>query len=286
MESTEELLGRTRSRISALKARRGKSWQEVFAKCDKDQSGYLDYKEFSGAIRTTLEIPENVVRNYELVVLFDKLDNDRSGGVSIEELLNYLQQGFRTPAEIASRTQVRIQRVRKNLKMAFQTLASNEAAIRKLFSSQDLDDDNALSLYEFKGFVRTRLNLSFWDVCNTDLEDFFNYLDKDRSGSIQVDEFISFVRSNHLERPSVFSFAAEGSSSPKDLARRGTKMKTYKQHLLEDCHRSASLPILSRMPYTPSVVSRGRDYAPASRNALRHSAQMFFNNGRRRSSDD
>merc|ERR1719409_1037387 len=89
-------------------------------KCDKDQSGYLYLRELTTAVRTILNVPEYGICDYELRTLFSEMDADRSGGVNIEELLNYLQQGFRTPEEIAARAQVRIQRVRKNLKTAFQ----------------------------------------------------------------------------------------------------------------------------------------------------------------------
>lgn len=282
MESREEVLARTRKRINAAKSRKGLTWQDVFGKCDKDGSGYLDLNELTEAVRTGLNVPENAICQYELRTLFNAMDADRSGGVNIEELLNYLAQGFRTPEEIAARAQVRIQRVRKNLKTAFQALASNEAALRKLFQKLDMDDDCSLSLYEFKTFVRMTLKLSFWDVCNTDIDDFYRYLDKDGHG-ISVDELIAFVRTNNLDRPKEFSFVDLGSipkTSSLSSMKRQMKRKTYKQQLLEDSFRSTSLPNLSRLPYTPSVVSRGRKFAPTDRSTMSLSAQMFFNPGR------
>lgn len=273
MEDKAEVLSRTRRRINAAKNRAGKSWQDVFGKCDKDQSGYLDCHELTEAIRTILNVPENAICAYELRTLFNEMDSDRSGGVNIEELLNYLAQGFRTPEEIQSRAQVRIQRVRKNLKTAFQNIASNESSIRKMFSKLDMDSDCMLSLYEFKTFVRMNLKLSFWDVCNTDIEDFYKYLDKDGDG-IRVEELISFVKTNNVERPSAFSFINEVTQQNKLRTK-----KTYKQTLLEDSHRSSSMPNLARMSYTPSVVSCGRTHMPRTRNTLAQSAQMFFNPG-------
>jgi Ca2+-binding EF-hand superfamily protein len=224
-------------------------------------------------VRTTINVPENAICAYELRTLFNEMDKDRSGGVNIEELLVYLAQGPRTPEEIAARAQVRIQRVRKNLKTAFQGIASNESTLRKLFQKLDMDSDSTLSLYEFKTFVRMNLKLSFWDVNNTDIEDFFRYLDRDGSG-ITADELISFVRNNNLERPSQFSFL-ETAPSPQGK-KRLVKKKTYKQQLLEDSFRSTSLPNLSRLPHTSSMTSLGRNYAPTSRNTLTMSARMFF----------
>mmetsp|Transcript_13424 Transcript_13424/g.22087 ORF Transcript_13424/g.22087 Transcript_13424/m.22087 type:complete len:283 (+) Transcript_13424:109-957(+) len=275
MESKEEICARTRRRICAAKNRRAKSWQDVFAKCDKDQSGYLDLQEFTFAVRNTLAVPENAICDYELRTLFNEMDADRSGGVNIEELMNFLTQGFRTPEQIQARQLVRINRVRKNLKTAFQSLAHNEMSIRKLFSKLDFDGDKTLSMYEFKAFVRSDLKLNFWDICNTDIEDFFKYLDRDGGGAIDVEELLSFVKTNHSDRPSKFSFVQDAPPSSFTSMKKKNK-KTYKQLLLEDSFRSASLPNLSRLPYTSSVVSLGRDYAPTTRSSLQLSAKMFF----------
>lgn len=255
MESREEVLNRTRRRINAAKARSNMSWKDVLAKCDKDNSGFLDYKELADAVRNQLNVPENAICQYELRTLFKAMDEDCSGGVNVEELLNYLAQGFRTPQEIAARAQVRIQRVRKNLKTAFQTIATNESNLRKLFSKLDMDSDASLSLYEFKTFVRMNLKLSFWDVNNTDIDEFYMYLDKNGQG-ISVDELMAFVKSNSGERPKEFSFLEGLAINPKDM--RCKKKKTNKQTLLEDSFRSTSLPNLSRLPYTSTFVGMGR----------------------------
>lgn len=277
MESKEEICARTRRRICAAKNRRAKSWQEVFAKCDKDQSGYLDLQEFTYAVRQALNVPENAICDYELRTLFNEMDADRSGGVNIEELMNFLTQGFRTPEEIQARAQVRIQRVRKNLKTAFQQLAHNEMTLRKHFQKLDFDGDQSLSMYEFKAFVRTDLKLNFWDICNTDIEDFFKFLDKDGGGAIDVEELLSFVRTTHGDRAKQYSFVGDTPSGQTSFTSMKKKTKkTYKQLLLEDSFRSASLPNLSRLPYTSSVVSLGRETAPTNRSCLQLSAKMFF----------
>jgi len=282
MEPRAEVLSRTRRRINAAKSRQGKTWENVFGKCDKDQSGYLDCSELTEAVRSCLNVPENAICDYELKTLFNEMDSDRSGGVNIEELLNYLSQGHRTPEEIQARAQVRIQRVRKNLKSSFQTMASNESSIRKLFSKVDMDSDSMLSYYEFKTFVRMNLKLSFWDVCNTDLEDFYKYLDKDGNG-IMVEELIAFVKSNNMAKPTEFSFLElQGHQRPGEEGKKIPKLrtkKTYKQTLLEDSYRSTSMPNLARCSVTPSIVSLGRTHAPRTRSALSMSAQMFFNPG-------
>lgn len=284
MESSHEICARTRRRICAAKNRRfTNSWEEVFSKCDKDQSGFLDYHEFKGAVRSVLGVPENAICDYEMRTLFNEMDDDHSGGVNLEEMLNYLTQGYRRPEEIAARRAVRVERVRKNMKQAFQNVASNEMSVRKLFAKLDFDGDNTLSSHEFKAFVRRDLKLSFWDINNTDIEDFFHFLDADKSDSISVDELVAFVKTNHNNireeakanaQPQNVNLTMANSLRP-SMAR-SLKKKTYKQQLLEDSFRSTSLPDLSRMRYTSSVISLGRNYAPTGRSALNLDAQRFF----------
>lgn len=276
MEERKEVLARTRSRICSVKNRKGKSWEDVFDQCDKDNSGFLDYNELEGAVRKSLGISDNVIRNYELKMLFQEMDGDESGGVSIEEFLDYVQQGHRTPEQVAAQAKVRIQRARKYFRIAFQGLSGNAINMRKLFAKLDIDGDHCLSLFEFTNFVRTKLNLSFWIVNNSDLVEFFKHLDGNGNGSVSFDELFSFVKNNQLQ-PKDFSFLP--TIQQRDQVRGGCRMKTYKQRLLEDSVRSVSLPNLSRLPYTPSVVGLGRSAAPSGRNALRKSAQLFFNNG-------
>jgi len=282
MESKQQVLARTRRKINAAKSRLQKSWEDVFGSCDKDKSGALDYREFEEGIRTMLNIPLNAICQYDLRTVFNEIDVDSSGGVNIEELLGYLTKGYRTPEEIASRAQVRIERVRRCLKMAFQTLATNDATLKKLFAKLDMDGDSSLSLYEFRTFVRMDLKLSFWDVNNTDAEEFYRNLDADNNNSVTVEELIAFVRTNNTARNKHFSFMTEPLTPTGQNSRpssRQSKRKTFKQTLLEESFRSASMPDLSQMRYTASVVSRGRERMPATRSSLSKDSQMFFDPG-------
>lgn len=274
MESRADVLARTRRRINAAKSRLRKTWEDVFGHCDKDRSGCLELHEFEWAVREMLNVPENGLCRYELKMLFNEIDADGSGGVSLEELMSYLANGYRSPEEIASRAQVRIQRVRRCLKMAFQSLGTNDAQMRKLFVKLDLDSDSSLSLHEFQAFVRMELKLSFWDLTNSDIDEFYKSLDNNRGQGVTVDELLSFVKTNCAgKQPKEFSFMT---IAPSGRSQKLAKKKTFKQTLLQDTFRSSSLPDLSRMRYTASVVSLGRGGMPATRSSLSKSSQMFF----------
>lgn len=276
MEPRAEVLARTRRKINASKAHLNKTWEDLFGKCDVDQSGCLCYAEFEQAVRKALNISDKGICNHDLRMTFNHMDVDRSGGVDIEELLNYLSKGYRTEHEIAARAETRIQRVKRALKLAFSNLSKNEATLRKMFAKMDMDSDAYLSLHEFKHFVRMELKLSFWDLNNGDVEEFYHHLDRNKSGGICINEIINFVKATHETKAKQFSFTA----LPKaEAGQKLRKKKSFKQILLEPNFRTASLPDLSRMKCTPSIVSQGRGVIPATRSSLTKSSQMFFDPG-------
>merc|ERR1712167_299105 len=138
------------------------------------------------------KVPETTICNYELKLLFKKMDADgkgdlceRGGGVDLAELFEYLAHGARRPEDEAKRKIQRLQRVKKNLQIGFQKLSSKERgemAIRKLFNRIDMDGEGKLSPFEFNFFVRNGLKLSRWDVMNDDLVNFYKFMDVDGDG--------------------------------------------------------------------------------------------------------
>eukprot|EP00913_Durusdinium_trenchii_P002258 g2085.t1 len=122
------VLLRVRQRINAAKNLKDYSWQQLFAFCDRDKSGTLDWKEFKHLARETLGVPQEAVCDADLRQLFRRLDQveDRpglglKGGelVDLSELLHYLARGEMEPAVLQARAKQRVERVRRNIMMAF-----------------------------------------------------------------------------------------------------------------------------------------------------------------------
>lgn len=271
METEGEILARVRRRINAAKSRRGLTWRQIFKECDKDESGFLDFKELHSAIRDSLGISGQTVCDYEVKYLFRCMDKDASGGVDLEELLVFLSQGPRRPEDEAARAHLRVERTRKNLRTSLLSLGTSEGSVRNLFKSIDVDGDLRLSPFEFKSFVRGDLKLSIWDMANRDLDEFYTFLNAGGLG-ITPEILLSFIRGKKEEAKKVQDFSFYEISR----ATKVRKKKTYKQHLMETCHGSNSMPSLSKWKPTPSVTSLGRSHAPANRICLTRSAKEFF----------
>eukprot|EP00927_Polykrikos_kofoidii_P083435 TRINITY_DN8539_c0_g1_i2.p1 TRINITY_DN8539_c0_g1~~TRINITY_DN8539_c0_g1_i2.p1 ORF type:complete len:207 (-),score=40.35 TRINITY_DN8539_c0_g1_i2:333-953(-) len=188
METREDVLARVRKRLIAAKSRNQQTWEELFTTCDRSKSSTLDIKEMTQMIREVMRVPTQTICDYELKILFSEADKDASGSVDLADLFEYVQHGPRNGEDEASRSAKRLNRVRKNIQIAFQRLSANEADVRRTFKLIDMNADNTLSKYEFTRFVRNDLKLNRWDVMNADLDDFFRFLDHSGDGNISVNE--------------------------------------------------------------------------------------------------
>lgn len=64
-------------------------WRQFFHECDEDDSGHMDWDEFYHMCRDRLKLTE---RSNHLKLLFEKLDADDSGELSIDELIDFIEQ--------------------------------------------------------------------------------------------------------------------------------------------------------------------------------------------------
>mmetsp|Transcript_84486 Transcript_84486/g.217590 ORF Transcript_84486/g.217590 Transcript_84486/m.217590 type:complete len:290 (-) Transcript_84486:132-1001(-) len=269
MESREVALGRVRRRISAASTRGGKTWEELFTICDTNRDGTLNWAELKTMVREKLRLPMTTVTNNDLKLIFGELDKDNSGSVDVAELIQFIRHGRERPQDEAARFDQRMQRVRRNLRLAFREVSGSEAVVRKLFAKIDLDGSNRLTQYEFENFVRGDLGMTRWDIMNVDLIAFYNYIDRDGTG-IDVNELLAYVREATKERKEM-GLGAE-SFYAKPAVARERKRKTYKQTLEESFPRSSSLPSLKlSQPFS----TQGRDRRPTMRSAIGMSSAIF-----------
>jgi Ca2+-binding EF-hand superfamily protein len=66
-------------------------WPGLFRVYDADGSGELDHDEFRRAVRRDMRIPEHELSDNDFLRLFELIDNDNSGTISIEELSEFMR---------------------------------------------------------------------------------------------------------------------------------------------------------------------------------------------------
>eukprot|EP00929_Paragymnodinium_shiwhaense_P005799 TRINITY_DN10817_c0_g1_i1.p1 TRINITY_DN10817_c0_g1~~TRINITY_DN10817_c0_g1_i1.p1 ORF type:complete len:293 (-),score=57.39 TRINITY_DN10817_c0_g1_i1:92-970(-) len=258
LETPQDAAKRVRKKLIASRARNNIAWAEVFKSVEPKKIGQMSLRDLRIAIRQTMGVPEQAVNDHDLKMLFQVMDTNGNGTVDLSELLEYLAQGPRRPEDDSARAALRIERTRKNLRMAFQQSCDpNEMSIRKLFHRLDVDSDIRLSPYEFEQFVRLDMKMGIYDISSQDLITFYRYLDKSDDG-ICVRELMHFIKSNDKNRQQDFSFI--DSKPATQTAKR--LPATYAQQILESQKYLGALRKSTSMPQlrpTPSMISVGRD---------------------------
>jgi len=149
---------------------RGEDWDRIFREQNSDGTGKISFTEFRAMCRTVLRLqePDSLLR-----VVFDSLDMDSSGDISIEELVEFVAD----PNE----------RMRARLKRAVRETGNDW---RKIVKEHDLDNSGQISFSEFRRLCHYRLKMLDRDV---HLRQVFKAVDEDQSGEISIRELTAWV---------------------------------------------------------------------------------------------
>jgi Ca2+-binding EF-hand superfamily protein len=136
----------------------------VFAEADEDGSGCLTYQEFSKSCRKKENIQNFKGLGFEtedFKVLFNRVDKDGSGEVSLSELCDEMIQ----------------------MKKAMAGMEKRFAFLRKAFGEADADKSGLLSLEEFHAFLssqKVRDTLTNMRINVDDIDDLWAAVDSDQ----------------------------------------------------------------------------------------------------------
>jgi Ca2+-binding EF-hand superfamily protein len=71
----------------------GQDWKKLFDKMDTDHGGSLSLSEWDMAVRKYIRIPTSDVSSDVLAKLFHTFDRDGSGNIEIDEVIRFLETG-------------------------------------------------------------------------------------------------------------------------------------------------------------------------------------------------
>lgn len=146
-------------------------WQKHMREHDTDHSGQMNWPEFRTMCREELKLQEP---DASLKLIFDCLDFDSSGEISVEELINFVSD----PAE----------RMRARLTRA---VARTGNDWQKIIDEHDLDQSGQISLGEFRRLCRNKLKLPEKEI---HLASVFKHIDADHSGEVSLRELTAWVQ--------------------------------------------------------------------------------------------
>eukprot|EP00931_Biecheleriopsis_adriatica_P060203 TRINITY_DN36133_c0_g1_i1.p1 TRINITY_DN36133_c0_g1~~TRINITY_DN36133_c0_g1_i1.p1 ORF type:complete len:790 (-),score=159.63 TRINITY_DN36133_c0_g1_i1:46-2415(-) len=208
---------RSKIKAAAYTGTQGRQIDVLFSRFDKEGTGELGDEELRRALRRTLRIPPTAITDQEIINLCGLLDNDNSGSVSIQELMDFVgaeQESRRSAPLEPIRTEERpppepkppkprtkpwkplAPEILEKLKFKLKSAAYTGTAGRQLevaFSRFDKDGFGQLEDDQVRRILRRVLRIPASQVSDQEIASLCGMLDLDNDGYVSVDELVAFV---------------------------------------------------------------------------------------------
>lgn len=169
----------------------------LFQRCDSEGFGTLTFEDIRRMVRCDLKIAERLVTDAQLVEIFSSIDDDRDGYLQFNEFLEFVQQPSRRGAVSK---EVVLKQVARSVRLALHRhhvgLQTLEVSFQRHFEDGAGNEVNAGELCpeELIRFFRRVLDVSKHECSDKNLRVAFTALDTDGSGTINVSEFMDFLK--------------------------------------------------------------------------------------------
>eukprot|EP00929_Paragymnodinium_shiwhaense_P064574 TRINITY_DN3235_c0_g1_i1.p1 TRINITY_DN3235_c0_g1~~TRINITY_DN3235_c0_g1_i1.p1 ORF type:complete len:1714 (-),score=501.51 TRINITY_DN3235_c0_g1_i1:139-5280(-) len=207
-----------------------KTAKKLFLTFDEDKSGNLDFEEMRVMVRKKLRVVEKDISDEDIRALMNAIDDDGSGEVSIDEIVDFLEEelqkqqkerdeevdyaslrkkaGQKLDKKIRKKKKEPVKldpAIEKNLRFRLRYATSrngrwNEALARKVIGEFDKDRGGDLGIEEFTKLVRLELKIPKNQLSDQDIKLFFRAVDQDGEGSIDIEELIEFMQVEEDEK--------------------------------------------------------------------------------------
>ena len=219
--SREAVSGLVSKLRSAAYTAHGVDLEKLFRRIDRDRSGTVEFEEFRNAVRKEARVSVEDVSDEDLLDLFEAADGDGNGALDVEEFVEFLSKDSSgsvgrtsvggtsrgTPASVASsgRRAWGVRRSRRGMPLSREAVSGLVSKLRsaaytahgmdleKLFRRIDRDRSGTVEFEEFRNAVRKEARVSVEDVSDEDLLDLFEAADGDGNGALDVEEFVEFL---------------------------------------------------------------------------------------------
>jgi len=166
-----------------------RSWFRLFSIYDRDQSGLVDWTEFSTMIRRDLRIKKDEMSDADLKTAWKAVDIDGSGRISAYEWAAFVRQCDMHARDLG------IEKIAQDLMEALEHMP--EPSMRswpRLFAKYDKDGSQFIDQEEFTLMLRTDLKLDDDALSQDELLSLWKAIDDNDSGMVNSEEFTGFMK--------------------------------------------------------------------------------------------
>lgn len=169
--------------LQEIVAKHGVDLDKVFKNFDKSKDQSLDIYEFTQLI----QVINSTLKSDEIQEIFKRFDSDNSNSITLKEFkVLILENDYKQASENEMLANYRGDKLFIHL---INVIADNHIDITRVFNSLGHGSVNVLSLDQFRVFVQKIDD----QISENDARYLFKKFDKDRSGSLSLQEFISTV---------------------------------------------------------------------------------------------
>eukprot|EP00297_Palpitomonas_bilix_P011737 CAMPEP_0113911706 /NCGR_PEP_ID=MMETSP0780_2-20120614/28400_1 /TAXON_ID=652834 /ORGANISM="Palpitomonas bilix" /LENGTH=326 /DNA_ID=CAMNT_0000908343 /DNA_START=327 /DNA_END=1307 /DNA_ORIENTATION=+ /assembly_acc=CAM_ASM_000599 len=158
-------------------------WKSIFDEYDVDKNGSLTMQEMSEKMEE-----DPTFASIDVTTVFKSVDKDRSGAITFSELLRMLYP-YTSKARLTEMLKFVAQQDIKPLSKKEDVLTDEQTQeLKEIFELYDVDNSGTISLAEIRPIL---VNCGYEDE---EVSKIWKERDKDRSGELEFDEFISLMK--------------------------------------------------------------------------------------------
>lgn len=169
-------------------------WKTIFSKYDMKCTGIFQLDTIKTIVRNELKIAERLVTDLEIEVMFNTVDEDKNGIISVPEFLAFLQQPSRRGAQTEQDV---VKSVARGVRLALKRNHINVNNLQETFYAADQSGEVAtgeLGPGDMIRFFRKALGLTKHESTDKALRIAFFAMDEDGSGKMSLEELMDFIK--------------------------------------------------------------------------------------------
>jgi len=169
-------------------------WKTIFSKYDTKCTGIFQLDTIKTIVRRELKLADRLVTDLEIEVMFNTVDDDQNGIISVSEFLTFAQKpscrGAQTEKEV-------VDSVARGVRLALRRNNIQVNNLQDIFYEFDASGEVAtgeLGPNDMINFFRKALGLTKHESGDKALRIAFHAMDEDGSGKMSLEEMLDFIR--------------------------------------------------------------------------------------------
>lgn len=192
LKQLEATKKRFREIMLLAKEKGGITLKQIFDHLDKDKGGTVSINELFAALKELPNFKGLFKNENDLKDLLTTMDTDGSGDISLDEFESFINEGSEYDVTSSTAGTTTFRTIYDQIRETFGAAQAKGLSFEQFFNLIDKDASGSLSMTELEKILKKIP--SFQNISSQEVRVLFDMIDTDKSGMISVQEFKSFVQ--------------------------------------------------------------------------------------------